>query len=253
VAPTLSMERFVAVVAAAARVFVTHGFYRAQVQDIADDLGVGKGTLYGYAAGKRALFMAALRYGDGVEPLPDRSQLPLPPAGYGDLAALITSRLEQEVPTLALAAALTRDAPPAGATGPAEFAEVVVDLYRKLSKHRVAIKLVDRCSAEFPELRQAWLLDGRALQIAAVTEYLRRRGATDHLDLPARPELVARSTVETCVLWAVHRHWDPAGTPVGTPDGSADFDDEEVADMLDALLRRAVTPQPDGTALRDRA
>jgi AcrR family transcriptional regulator len=48
---TIPADRFPAVVAAAARVFITHGYQRTQVQDVADALGLAKGTLYGYADG----------------------------------------------------------------------------------------------------------------------------------------------------------------------------------------------------------
>ena len=235
-------ERFAAVVAASAQVFVAHGFQRAQVQDVADVLGLSKGALYGYATGKLALFSAALRYSDGVEPLPDRSMLPVAPALPGDLAAVVRDRLAAQIPDLELTAALLRDGPPGGVTGPQELAMVVTDLYRRLSANRFAIKLVDRCAPEFSELRQVWFEDGRSLQMGAMAEYLRRRADAGHLAIPGVVELVARTMVELCVLWGVHRHWDPAGTPAGLPLGQNDFDDDEVVDMLTGLLVHGTTP-----------
>jgi AcrR family transcriptional regulator len=235
-------DRFAAVVAASAQVFVAHGFQRAQVQDVADVLGVSKGALYGYANGKLALFSAALRYADGVEPLPDRSMLPVAPALPGDLAGVVRDRLAAQIPQLELTQALLRDAPPEGVTGPQELAAVVADLYRRLSANRFAIKLVDRCAPEFSELRQVWFEDGRSLQMGAMAEYLRRRGDSGHLAVPGVVELVARTMVELCVLWGVHRHWDPAGTPAGLPAGQNDFDDDEVVDMLTGLLVHGTTP-----------
>ena len=235
-------ERFAAVVAASAQVFVAHGFQRAQVQDVADVLGLSKGALYGYATGKLALFSAALRYSDGVEPLPDRSMLPVAPALPGDLAAVVRDRLAAQIPDLELTAALLRDGPPGGVTGPQELAMVVTDLYRRLSANRFAIKLVDRCAPEFSELRQVWFEDGRSLQMGAMAEYLRRRADAGHLAVPGVVELVARTMVELCVLWGVHRHWDPAGAPAGLPSGQNDFDDDEVVDMLTGLLVHGTTP-----------
>jgi AcrR family transcriptional regulator len=232
------------VVAASAQVFVAHGFQRAQVQDVADVLGVSKGALYGYATGKLALFSAALRYADGVEPLPDRSMLPVAPALPGDLAVVVRGRLAAQLPDLELTAALLRDEPPDGVTGPQELTAVVADLYRRLSANRFAIKLVDRCAPEFSELRQVWFEDGRSLQMGAMADYLRRRSDSGHLVVPGVVELVARTVVELCVLWAVHRHWDPAGTPVGLPAGREDFDDDEVVDMLTQLLARGTAPAP---------
>ena len=235
-------DRFAAVVAASAQVFVAHGFQRAQVQDVADVLGVSKGALYGYATGKLALFSAAVRYADGVEPLPDRSMLPVAPALPGDLAGVVRDRLAAQIPELELTQALLRDAPPVGVTGPQELAAVVADLYRQLSANRFAIKLVDRCAPEFSELRQVWFEDGRSLQMGAMAEYLRRRGDSGHLVVSGVVELVSRTMVELCVLWGVHRHWDPAGTPAGLPAGQNDFDDDEVVDMLTGLLVHGTTP-----------
>ena len=235
-------ERFAAVVAASAQVFVAHGFQRAQVQDVADVLGLSKGALYGYATGKLALFSAALRYADGVETLPGRSMLPVAPALPGDLAAVVRDRLAAQIPDLELTAALLRDGPPGGVTGPQELAMVVTDLYRRLSANRFAIKLVDRCAPEFSELRQVWFEDGRSLQRVAMAEYLRRRADAGHLAVPGVVELVARTMVELCVLWGVHRHWDPAGAPAGLPAGQEDFDDDEVVGMLTGLLVHGTTP-----------
>ncbi len=105
---------------------MAHGFQRAQVRDVADVLGIGKGALYGYATGELALFCAALRYADGVEPLPDRSLIPVAPAQ------------------------------PDATTGPKELVGVVSDLFRRLSANRVAIKLVDRCAQHRMRLPWRW-------------------------------------------------------------------------------------------------
>src|SRR2546421_11632215 len=86
-ARTIPPDRFPAVVAAAARVFITHGYQRAQVQDVADALGLAKGTLYGYARGKAALFAAAVRFADGHEPPPTPAGLPGPAPAARDIAA----------------------------------------------------------------------------------------------------------------------------------------------------------------------
>jgi hypothetical protein len=87
-----------------------------------------------------------------------------------------------------------------------------------------------------------WFEESRELQMGAVAEYLRRRKQAGLLRVPGRVELVARTAVELCVLWAVHRHWDPAPTPPGLPAGSAGFDEEEVVAMLTQPLAKAVAP-----------
>ena len=231
-------DRLPAVIDAAVGVFVTHGYRRTQMQDIADALGLAKGTLYGYAANKEALFAAAVRYGDGREPLPDISALPMGAPGVGELAALVTERLAAEVPDLALTKALGRRRRPSSvAETSAELSGIIVDLYERLSRNRVAIKLIDRCAPELPELGKVWSDTGRGDQMAGMEAYLDRRQRASLISLPGPVDLVARTTVELCVLWGVHCHFDPA--PLVSP---MPYDDATVATTLAAMITRSMNP-----------
>jgi AcrR family transcriptional regulator len=238
VAQKIPPDRFPAVVAAAARVFITHGYRRTQVQDVADVLGLAKGTLYGYAQGKAALFAAAVRYADGHEPTPAIADLPVPAPAEGEIAALVAGRLIAEVADMGLTRALT-DPLPAGAASSdrhAELAGIVTDLYARLAKHRVAIKLVDRCAPELPDLAEVWFGTGRRAQVSGIQEYLVRREGAGTVSLPGSAPVVARTIVELCALWAVHSHFDPA------PGVPAVIDDGAVAATLAELVVRATTP-----------
>jgi len=220
-------------------VFVTHGYRRTQMQDIADVLGLAKGTLYGYAATKEALFAAAIRYGDRLEPLPDIGALPLRAPGDGELAELVAGRLAAEVPDLALTNALGRHRRLPRTTGEAaaELSGIVVDLYQRLSRNRVAIKLVDRCAPELPELGKVWSETGRGDQMTGMEAYLDSRQRAGLLTLPGPVDLVARTTVELCVLWGVHCRFDPA--PLASP---LPYDDATVAATLAAMITRSMNP-----------
>ena len=230
-------DRLPAVIQAAVGVFVTHGYRRTQMQDIADVLGLAKGTLYGYAANKEALFAAAVRYGDGLESLPDISALPLRAPVDGELAELVTNRLSAEVPDLALTKALARRRQPRTPIEAAlELDGIVVDLYERLSRNRVAIKLVDRCAPELPELGKVWSETGRGDQMAGMEAYLDSRQRAGLLTLPGPVGLVARTTVELCVLWGVHCRFDPA--PLASPT----YDDATVATTLAAMITRSMNP-----------
>lgn len=55
-------ERAKTILEAAQQVFGNHGFYRAKVQDIADEAGIGKGTVYEYFDSKEDLFYQMVRY-----------------------------------------------------------------------------------------------------------------------------------------------------------------------------------------------
>ncbi|SDU25203.1 TetR/AcrR family transcriptional regulator [Jiangella alkaliphila] len=250
-ARTIPSDRFAAVIAAAARVFITHGYQRAQLQDVANALGLGKGTLYGYAQGKAALFAATVRYADGREPLPTPAELPVPVAADGETAALVAGRLASEVADMQLSRALAEPLPPSAtpADRSAELAGIVTDLYARLARHRMAIKLVDRCAPELPDLAQVWFGTGRRANVAGVEEYLVRRQQAGTVTLPGPAPLVARTIVELCALWAVHCHFDPAPDPLAGNRAGADqapgIDDGAVAATLAELIVRATTPSAD--------
>ena len=231
-------DRLAAVIDAAVGVFVAHGYRRTQMQDVADALGLAKGTLYGYAATKEALFAAAVRYGDGLEPLPDTGSLPLPAPAARELAALVAERLAAEVPDLALTKALARKRLPRtpGETE-GELSGIVTDLYDRLGRNRVAIKLVDRCAPELPELGRVWSDTGRGAQMSGMEAYLDSRQRAGLITLPGPVEIVARTTVELCVLWAVHCHFDP--TQLASP---SSYDDASIAATLAAMITRSMTP-----------
>jgi AcrR family transcriptional regulator len=160
-ARAIPADRLSTVVDTAAQVFIRHGYRRTQMQDVADELRLAKGTLYLYAGGKEALFAAALRYADGGETVPD-TNLPLPAPAPGELAELLAGRLAAELPDLALTRALeTTSRPATPAEAASELSHILVDLYQRLARHRVAIKLVDRCAAELPELGSVWQDSGR--------------------------------------------------------------------------------------------
>jgi AcrR family transcriptional regulator len=235
-------DRFAAVVHAAARTFIAHGYQRTQVQDVADVLGLAKGTLYGYAQGKSALFAAAVRYADGVEPLPGLGDLPVPAPAGGEVAAVVAARLSGELADLELTRALAR---PDGGSA-AELGDIVTDLCERLGRHRVAIKLVDRCAPELPELADVWFGAGRWVLVAAVEEYLRRGQATGTLALAGPAPIVARTVVELCALWAVHAHFDPSPAPPGAPSAAGSLDETTVTAALAAFVARATGPHSPG-------
>lgn len=110
-ARSIPADRFSAIVAASARVFIAHGYQRTQVQDVADALALAKGTLYGYAQGKAALFAAAVRYGDAQEALPLASELPVAAPVAGEIAAVVSARLAGEVTDMRLTHALRATLP----------------------------------------------------------------------------------------------------------------------------------------------
>jgi AcrR family transcriptional regulator len=193
--------------------------------DVADALGVAKGTVYGYVESKESLFDAAVRFADGQTPLPVSSALPLPTPAPGATVGYIRERLMAEARELALVAALA--SPSASLEGPAELEHVVRDLYQRMARNRRALKLVDRCAVGHPELAAVWFDEGRWGQVALIGGYLERRIADGHLRAVTSVPIAARMVLETIALWAIHMPWDPSPRPFAEADV-----ENAVVDML---------------------
>ena len=61
--PALAERRKSEILTVAASAFASHGFAATDVQDLANRLGIGKGTIYRYFPSKEALFLAAVEWG----------------------------------------------------------------------------------------------------------------------------------------------------------------------------------------------
>jgi AcrR family transcriptional regulator len=69
VARRIPGDRFDALVRSATGVFIARGYRLTQMSDIAQAVGVAKGTLYGYVESTAALLLLCLRYADEKAPL----------------------------------------------------------------------------------------------------------------------------------------------------------------------------------------
>jgi AcrR family transcriptional regulator len=203
---------------AATAVFIAQGYERAQMEDVAKAFGVAKGTLYGYVESKAALFDLVLRCADGHAPLPDVSALPLAAPDPTATLAAVRARLDSETGKLELLAALSRSAP---VEVEAELAAIISDLFRRMSRNKRSIKLLDRCAEDQPELADVWFERGRAAQHAALVSYLDRRIGEGALARIPNTSVAARALLEAIAFWAVHRHWDPSPQTVDEDDVEA--------------------------------
>jgi AcrR family transcriptional regulator len=92
--PELAAEREAAILAAARGVFAANGYDGTRIQDVADAMGIAKGTVYLYFRSKDDLYWGALR--DGFAELHRRSAVAL--AGVEGvrpkLRAYVATRLE---------------------------------------------------------------------------------------------------------------------------------------------------------------
>jgi AcrR family transcriptional regulator len=90
---SLPERRRAEILAVATAMFAQHGFADTDVQQIADRVGVGKGTVYRYFATKEALFLAAVdwsmrRLRGAVDAAADNAETPLGRIGAGVRAYL---------------------------------------------------------------------------------------------------------------------------------------------------------------------
>lgn len=218
--------RFSQLIEVATKTFVARGYRLTQMADVAEALGVAKGTLYGYVESKEALFDAAVRFADN--PPSDPGKLPMPTPAAGSTVQYIQARLLDEARELELVHALSR--PKGSRAKENEFEGIVRDLYRRMSRNRRALKLVDRCAIDHPELASVWLEQGRYGQVALLATYLEKRIGDGKLRPIANVQLAARMVLETVALWAIHMPWDASPRP---------FADDAVEDAIVDMLVHA--------------
>jgi AcrR family transcriptional regulator len=203
--------RFQDLVESATAVFIAQGYRRTQIADIAEAMGVAKGTVYLYVESKAALFDLVLRAADAPRPLAVPPTLPLrtPPAGA--TLRYVRARLAETNPTAPILAAAAQRRVADIAT---EVDRLLRGVYSSMAAHRTGITLLDRCAADYPELARLWFTQGREALVAAFVRYLDARRRARQLGRIPDVAVTARLLVETIVFWAVHRHWDPAPQPV---------------------------------------
>ena len=228
---TIPGDRFHDLVEAATAVFLVQGYRRTQMAEVAERMGVAKGTVYLYAESKEALFDAVLRHADRREPVALPESLPVPTPPPGAMLDRVRKRVTEEASLPALAAALERRRVN-DLVG--EVRGILHELYALLSQNRIGIKLLDRCSADYPELGAVWFGMGREGALAPLTRYLEERVRRRRLAPMKDPALTARIVLETVAFWAVHRHWDPS--PRTVDDALAEG---SVVEFLSRALRGA--------------
>jgi AcrR family transcriptional regulator len=206
VARRIPENRFDELVHGATEVFIARGFRQTQMSDVAEAVGVAKGTLYGYVESKDALLLLCLQFGDEAGPIAVPEILPLKAPPAGSIGVLVKARLGEENAMTILDPALEIDR---AADPAAEVADVIGELYDLMSENRRRIKLLDRCM-DHPELGELWQSAGREQLRQKLVRYLESRIRAGQLRRLPDQRLAARLVIETCATWAVHIHWDRA-------------------------------------------
>jgi AcrR family transcriptional regulator len=203
------------------------GYHRTQMDDVARGLGVSKGTLYLYVESKEALFDLCVRHADRPDSMGEPNQLPVPTPVAGATLQYVQERLATD-PRMAQLTALACVDESESPT--ADFEALLRLLFQTLADNRRTIKLVDVAAIDHPELSGVWFSQTRGGLLALLQPYLERRVAQGAFLPVLDGAMAARYAIETCVWWAVHRHWDPA---------PQDLDESHVEDGVVQLLLRA--------------
>lgn len=199
-------NRFQQLVDAASAVFIAQGYRRTQMADVAETMGVAKGTVYLYVESKEALFDVVLRCADAPRPIESPETMPVPTPPAGRTLKYVRDRLaEPASPTLRRL--LGRKGTGVNAE---ELTTIFSEIYDSMAGSRTGIKLVDRCATDYPELAKVWFTEGREVLLGELSRYLTRARRTGRVRVGPDPAVAARLVLETLVFWAVHRHWDPS-------------------------------------------
>ncbi len=198
-------DRLPQLIETATNVFIEQGYRRTQMADIAQALGLAKGTLYLYVESKEALFDLVVRHADDEGRVGEGLTLPVKTPRPGVTLRYVQGELarHQRLPALAEALARRRIT-----NVPRELESIIRELFQALARNRRRIKLIDRSARDYPELAALWFDGTRGGFLGLLEHYLQermRRGTLRSVpDVPA----AARLMLETTVFWAVHRHWD---------------------------------------------
>ena len=153
-------------------------------------------------------------------------RLPLPTLDPRETIQAATGYLAERGKTPVLLAALTKTSV---ASVAAEVESVARELYGICARNRRAIKLIDRCAADHPEIGALWFKQGREGQLGLLLRYFAARPALGQGY--ADKSVLARIIVEMIAFWAIHRHWDPHPQEI----------DESVAEeIVVSFIRRAL-------------
>jgi AcrR family transcriptional regulator len=213
---------------AAYAAFLAAGYRNAQVSDVAARLGLSVGAIYRHVDSKEALFELALRWAFDL-PIPSGPP-PLSAVPFADLTALIRDRLAEEVNWSFLESRL--DAPPPDDVG-AELQTAIERMFRITHRRRYGIKILDRCFAEIPALRDTHidLVKGRTAEL--LTRYVALRAGQGRLRAPGGAAMTARALMEMVVWMAMHRTFDPLAPQ---PEPGTDAEEAALAAALGVAL-----------------
>jgi AcrR family transcriptional regulator len=220
------------IVRAASQVFLAKGYRQAKVADVARTMDIASGTIYLYFESKEALFDLVIRATIAPDVLDETWNFPIKTPADKSTFKFIKACLERE----ARFPALEKSPGPVSRVDPArELDAIVRELFRRTSQRWLALKLLERCAVDWPELAELWFSDHRLRLLRQLTQYLERRMAADRLRKAPDPAAAARLILELVAAFAMHCRADPYP-------GAVDMSVAEEA-VVDAIIHAYAIPR----------
>ncbi len=166
-------NRIIDIIRAAIDVFSRKGFRLAQMEEIAKEAGVAKGTLYNYFQSKVHLFHYVLEEG-----MPDENVPPVPPgdafpASEQELLLLIKEGLREGSRLKSIDKFLAREAGDIDVEG--ELGEILEEWWDTVERNRVQVIVLEKSAPEFPELAEVFDTYARKQVLGQLERYLAAR------------------------------------------------------------------------------
>jgi AcrR family transcriptional regulator len=221
-------ERLASLATAATEIFGRLGYRGTRTADVAARAGMSAGSLFTYVESKEALFHLVFVY--ALDLLPEAPGLPLPTPEPGETVALFAHALQDAQPSR-LQAALAGGEPADVAD---ELRGIIEELYDTIAWAWPVLAVVERCSAEMPDLEAVWFGGGRGGIYADLAEYLQQRTATGRLRPTPDFPIAARVIGELATWFAWHRHEDR---------DAALYDDKTVRRTVIGFICAALVPE----------
>lgn len=250
-ARTRPADRVSSLINAAIRVFSLKGFRRAQMADIAREMGVSPGLLYNYVESKEALFYLVIDQGFG-QPLPrEPPSIPVRNPPPGALVKRIAERFLKEAPIPTLSAALKR---PRAETPSMELEAIVRELYANVYRTAHATTMLGCSAQDLPEVAALFYGRMRGGLVSALTRLIESRTEAGQYRRVAHPSVASRLIVETVTWFARNRRGDPTSQDISdeiAEETTVDFIvNSLVAARSRPRLRRPEIPMASPAALR---
>jgi hypothetical protein len=132
-------------------------------------------------------------------------RLPLPTPEPRATLRFVREELTGQQAPRALTEALAR---PRARDVRGELEAITGALFDTLARNRRRVKLADRAALDWPELAALWFEGARHGLVTLLARYFEDRIRRRRMRAVPDVDVAARLVIETCVFWAVHRHWD---------------------------------------------